>query len=269
MTAALTKLLPIPFEPPLQNPSPYGLFAATDWQRPADVGDSSEGDAVRHLNGVRFRQVGNYGGEGQFGIWPNDSCGTGKEPAPGQRKEGLRPGDDDLEFDSVTLWAYDECDLTEPSRAEVRARAAQVLRLEEQVAMERELADRMLQDAGTVDQTAASLKLAVGYLEGALALTSTLAYFHVGAQWVSQEFGLFIKSGTTFKSPLGHTWVIGGGYVDGLENIIVATSPVYGWRDEPTVRDAINERENTFAAVAERTVLVGYEQLIAAVEITT
>ena len=68
-------------------------------------------------------------------------------------------------------------------------------------------------------------------------------------------------------SPLGHTWVFGGGYVDGLENVIIATSPTYGWRDEVQLRTAIDERHNTFAAVAERTVLVGYEHLIAAVEI--
>lgn len=260
-------LLPVQFEPPLINPSPNGLFAATDWQVPADVGTSTEGDAVRHLNGVTFRPQGNYGGEGQFGIWPNDSC-VGAEPVPGDlRKEGLRP-DDEATFDPMVVWAYDECDLTRPSQAEVRARAAQILRLEEQTAFERFFATRLLADAGVVDQTATSLKLAVGYLEGALALTNTLGYLHIGAQWVSQEIGLFVKSGTTLKSPLGHTWVIGGGYVDGLENTIVATSPTYGWRDEPTVRTVVDAPTNTFAAVAERTVLVGYESLIAAVEIT-
>lgn len=46
-----------------------------------------------------------------------------------------------------------------------------------------------------------------------------------------------------------------------------ATSAPYGWRDEPQVRTAIDERANTFAAVAERTVLVGYEALVAAVQI--
>ena len=266
MTAPV--LLPLYFEPPLQNPNPDGLFAATDWQVPAEVGTSSEGDAVRHLNGVQFRRVGNYGGEEQFGLWPNDSCATGTVPDPTLRKEGLRAGEDNT-FASATLWAYDECDLTAPSRAEVRARAAQILRLEEQTAYEAEFAAVMLQDAGTVDQTATSFKLAVGYLEAQMALTNTTGYFHAGAQWASQEFGLVIKSGTRWVSPLGHTWVFGGGYVDTLENIIVATSPTYGWRDDVTVREAIDERRNTFAAVAERTVLVGYEHLIAAVEITT
>ncbi|AGT12750.1 major capsid pentamer protein [Mycobacterium phage Phelemich] len=266
MTAPV--LLPLQFEPPLQNPSPYGLFAATAWQVPAEVGDSTEGDAVRHLNGVDFRPVGNYGGEGQSGIWPNDSCATGTEPTPGLIKEGLRAAGLPT-FDPIVVWAYDECDLTEPSRAEVRERAAQVLRLEEQVDVERELAARMLADAGVISQTAVTLAQAIGYLEAQLALTSTLGFIHIGAQWVAQDMDLFLKAGTAYKSPLGHTYVIGGGYVDGLENSIVATSPVYGWRDEPTIREAIEERHNTFVAVAERTVLVGYEHLVAAVTIDT
>jgi len=263
-------LQPIQFEPPLQNPSPYGLFAATDWQVPADVGNSPEGAAVRHLNGVDFRPVGNYAGEGQFGIWPNDSC-VGGEPVPNDmRKEGDRPVGLET-FEPQVLWAYDECDLTPASQAEVRTRVQQILRLEEQVAFERQFSTRLLADADAlpgVMQTATSFKLAVGYLEAQMAMTNTLGYFHAGAQWASQEFGLVIKSGTKWVSPLGHTWVFGGGYVDGLDDVIVATSPPYGWRDDVTVRTAIGERVNTFAAVAERTVLVGYEHLIAAVQIT-
>lgn len=266
MTAPV--LLPLQFEPPLQNPSPYGLFAATNWQVPAEVGDSTEGDAVRHLNGVDFRPVGNYGGDEQSGLWPNDSCVTGTVPTPGLKKEGLRPAGLDT-FDPTVVWAYDECDLTEPSRAEVRARAAQILRLEEQVKVERELAARMLVDAGAITQTAVTLAQAIGYLEAQLAMTSTLGFIHIGAQWVAQDMDLFRKSGTAYISPLGHTYVIGGGYVDGLDEAIIATSPTYGWRDEPTIREAIEERHNTFVAVAERTVLVGYEHLVAAVQIDT
>jgi len=265
VTAPVTtydSMLPVLFEPPLLNPSPNGLYAATSW---TEIGAD---EPSRHLSGVEVRPVGNYGGAGQFGLWPNDSCATGAEPTPGLRKEGTRPSGLDP-FDSVTVWAYDECDLTAPSRAEVQARALQVLRLEEQVAVEREFAERLKADAGVIAQTAASLKLAVGYLEGALALTNTVAFLHIGAQWVAgaAETGLFVRNGTRLTSPLGHTWVVGGGYVEGLDNIIVATSPTSGWRDQVALRTAIDERANTFAAVAERTVLVGYEHLVAAVEI--
>ena len=126
----------------------------------------------------------------------------------------------------------------------------------------------MKADVSGAPATATDLTLALGYLEGQLALTNTVGFIHAGAQWASQEFGLLIKSGTRLVSPLGHTWVFGGGYVDGLENVIIATSQPYGWRDQEQLRTAIDERANTFAAVAERTVLVGYEHLVAAVEIT-
>ncbi|BCO41218.1 hypothetical protein MINTM001_23570 [Mycobacterium paraintracellulare] len=265
MTAPVTtydRPIPLQFEPPLLSPAPMGLYAATAW---TEIG---AGEASRHLNGVEVRPVGNYGGAGQFGIWPNDSCVTGTEPDPGLRKEGLRAAGLDP-FESVTVWAYDECDLTEPSRAEVQSRALQIMRLEEQTAVEREFAERMKADAGTIDATATDLVLAIGYLESQLALTNTVGLIHLGAQWVAvaAEARLLTKTGTGWTTPLGHRLVIGGGYVDGLENVLIATSPLFGWRDEVQVRTAIDERANTFAAVAERTLLVGYEHLIAAVEI--
>lgn len=185
---------------------------------------------------------------------------------PGQIKEGERPGILPP-FEPVTVWAYDECDLTAPSRAEVEQRAAQIFRLEEQVAVEREFATRLLLDAGT-PETRPTLKEAVAYLEGELAKTNTTGYLHVGAHLVAQEPSLFVASGTAHKSPLGHTWVIGGGYVEGLGDTLVATSQPFGWRDQVALRTAMDERHNIFAAIAERTVLVGYEAVIAAVTVT-
>lgn len=186
-------------------------------------------------------------------------------------KSGDRP--DILDpFDPITVWAYDECDLTAPSRAEVEQYAAQHLRLEEQVAVEHEFAARLMLDAADLPgtpQTAASFKAAVGYLEAQAALTNTLCYFHAGAQWASQEFGCVIKSGTRWTSPLGHTWILGGGYVDGLGDTIVATSQPFGWRDQPQLRTAIDQYRNIYSAVAERTVCIGYEAVIAAVEISS
>lgn len=249
------------FDVPPVNPTTYGLYGAVGtWQ----TGDEPN----RWHHGVEFRSTGNYGGEGSFGVWNAPWCG---DPVPAdQIKDGERPGNLDP-FERTVVWAYDECDLTAPSRAEVQARAAQVLRLEEQVAVEREFAARMLLDAADVATpipTAASLAQAVGALEAAVALTNTQAYLHIAPQWVALDTDLFKKSGTTWTSPLGNIWVIGGGYVDGLEDTIVATSQPYGWRDEPTVRTAIDERANIFAAVAERSVLIGYEAVIAAVTIT-
>ncbi|WP_099288055.1 hypothetical protein [Mycobacterium persicum] len=259
MTTPTPVLAPVYFDAPLLNPTAFGLYASTTW---TEIG---EGEPSRHLTGVEVRPAGNYGGDQASGNWGGAWCG---EPTPGQKKEGGRPAGLDP-FEPLTVWAYDECDLTAPSRAEVQARAMQIMRLEEQVMVEREVAERLKLDAadlGPVEQ-AAGFKAAVGYLEGAMALTNTLGFFHAGAQWASQELGLVVKSGTRWTSPLGHTWIFGGGYVEGLENTIVATSHPFGWRDQVRLRTAIDERHNIFAAVAERTVLVGYEALIAAVEI--
>lgn len=253
--------LPLHFEAPAVNPTTFGLYAAIGtWT------EIAEGEPSRHLTGVEVRGM-NYPADQSSGVWDAPWC---QPPAlDGPRKEGTRP--DILDpFDPITVWAYDECDLTEPSRAEVQARAAQVMRLREQVMVEREFAERLKLDAADLDgpaQTAASFKAAVGYLEGAMALTATTGYFHAGAQWASQEFGLVIKSGTRWVSPLGHVWVFGGGYVEGLGDQIIATSQPYGWRDQVQLRTAIDERHNVFAAIAERTVLVGYEAVIAAVQI--
>ena len=131
--------------------------------------------------------------------------------------------------------------------------------------MEREFAGRLLEDAGS-PVAKPTLREAVGYLEGEAAKANTPAWFHVGAQWAAREFGLFAKAGARWTSPLGHTWVIGGGYVEGLVSSIVATSQPYGWRNEPQVRTA--ERDNRYFAIAERTVAIGYEAIIGAVQVT-
>ena len=255
MTAPV--LAPYVFEAPPVNPAPNGLFAATDWQ--------PEGDQ-RWLNGVEVRGT-SFGGENAFGVWPNDNCTYGAVPAPGQKKEGDRP-EILAQFDPIVVWAYDECDPTEPSRAEVRARAANILRLEEQTAIEREVGNRLLTDLIGAPVTRPTLKEAVAYIEGQVAEAGVLGFLHIAADLPALEAGLFTGSGTAKKSPGGHTWVIGGGYIEGLDNTIVATSQPFGWRDAPTVREALDAKTNTFAAVAERTVVIGYEAVIAAVTIT-
>jgi hypothetical protein len=189
-----------------------------------------------------------------------------------ETKSGVRDLDLDP-FEPVTVWAYDQCDLMEPSREDVQQRVQQILRLEEQTQVERQTAARLLLDAADVSspfQSATTLAAAVGYLEAQMAMTNTTGFFHVGAQWVAetQPNDLFIKSGTKFVSPMGHTWVIGGGYVDGLDSTIVATSQPFGWRTDPTVVTAIAQYDNLFVAVAERNVLIAYEHVITAVTLS-
>lgn len=253
--------LPLHFETPLVNPSPGGLYPATNW--------TEEGDGpTRWLSGGVEVRGSNYSDGQASGIWDAPWC---EPPAlDGPRKEGDRQSILDV-FEPVTVWAYDECDLTAPSRA-VQARAAQILRREEQPAVEREFAARLLLDAADLGpvQTVADVTAAVGALEAAMAMTNTLGHFHLGMQWAAAlaSAHLLVRTGTGFVTPMGHRLILGGGYVDGLGGTLVATSQPFGWRSSVQAREAVDERHNTYAAVAERSVVVGYEALVAAVTIT-
>jgi uroporphyrinogen decarboxylase len=99
------------FEVPLVNPSPGGLYSVTSW---TEVTGPS-----RFLGeGVRFRM---HNFDGAHGVWDSEWC---VDP-DGQLKEGERP--DFLDpFAHTTVWAWDACDLTAPSQAEVRERAARM-----------------------------------------------------------------------------------------------------------------------------------------------
>lgn len=113
----------------------------------------------------------------------------------------------------------------------------QNLRLREQVAVERTFADRLLDDAPT-PMAVADIVAAVGHLEAALAVTGTLGYIHASPALVAaaSAANLVQRSGTGLTTPPGHKWVFGGGYVDGLDAVLVATSPTFGWRDQVAVR---------------------------------
>ncbi|MFV8050371.1 hypothetical protein [Mycobacterium sp. 48b] len=253
--------LPVQFEAPLLNPSPQALYAATSWT------ETAEGEPSRFLLAGVDMWVHNFGGDAAFGVWAADWCASPDDLTEADVKDGVRPAILDT-FQPITVWAYDECDLTEPSQAEVRARVAQTLRLREQIAVEREFADRLLDDAGT-PTAVADIVAAVGALEAKLAVTSTLGYIHAsaGLAAAASQANLVRYNGAKLTTPLGHTWVFGGGYTDGLGEALVATSPTYGWRDQAVVRETKKLEHNLFAAVAERSLVVAYEATIGAVAI--
>lgn len=263
MTTPTAVLAPVRFTAPLVNPNPQGLYAATTW--------TEETGPTRWLDsGVEVRGA-NFGGDQASGVWGASWCASLADLGPDDIKTGDRPGILDP-FEAVTVWAFDSCDLTAPSRAEVRARAAQVFRLEEQTAVEREFSERLLSDAAATPEgitSAADLTLAIGQLEAAFALTNTVGVIHLGAQWaaVAAESRLLVRSGIGFTTPLGHRLVFGGGYTDGLGGTLVATSPTFGWRNAVTVRESIDERHNLFLAIAERSLVVGYEACVGAVAV--
>lgn len=253
------------YEAPLANPSPNGLYSAVTW-----VQDG--GEVARFLGeGVRIRP-NNYGAEDAVGIWDAMWCGEGTAitkasmEASGsvgsQVKFGVRPDIPDP-FTAITVWAYDECDPTADSRAEVRVRVAQNLRLMEQIIAEMALAQRMMADVVDVHGSA-NLRDALSYVEGQLALTGTIGVVHASPEMASQEFGLVVGNTPPFRTPMGHRLVLGGGYVMALPTMLVATSPLYGWRTDVTLRDTFDYTTNTYVAIAERSLVIGYEKLVAA-----
>ena len=255
-TPTQQKLLPVEWDAPLVNPDAIGLF-------PATVFPAAEMIPRWLASGVRIRPH-NYDTE-NTGVWGAPWCGD-----PGdESKDGERQGLADP-FEPVVVWSFDQCDLTAPSQAEVRERATQNLRLREETNVEREFAGRLKLDAGN-PTTVASLIAAVGALEEALAATNTVGQVHASARWAAAaaDAGLLTRTGAGFLTPLGHRWVFGGGYAPVLGDTLVATSPTFGWRTAPELRETTDHTHNRFIAIAESSVVVGYEQTIAAVTVTT
>lgn len=253
-------LSPVRFDAPLVNPSMPGLWSATQW--------TEAEEPLRWLpSGVEIRPW-NYGFAG-FGVWAaawnarESDLGPDDVKAPADRPTGLPA------FAAITTWAADECDLRAPSRDEVRTRASQIHRLREPIAVETEFAGRLLDDAGTPGDVADVVE-AVGHLEDLFAQTNTVGFIHAAPSWAARasQANLIVRSGTGLRTPLGHAWVFGGGYGVGLANVLVATSQPFGWRGQVSVKTAEKLEHNRFYALAERSLVIGYEALIGAVDIT-
>jgi len=252
-------LEPVLFDAPLVNPSPGGLYAATHW-------DDSGGTPRWLAAGMEIRPW-NFGLDDAFGVWGASWCASPEDLTEADVKVGTRPVGLDS-FAAITIWSADQCDPTAPSRDEVRTRAAQALRMQEQTAVELEFAARMLADAGTPEPVP-DLVAALSVLDDAFGLANVTGYIHARPGWIAAaaQQNLLVRNGSTLKTPAGHQWVFGGGYVDGLESTLVATSQPFGWRTEVALRTALEPETSTYAAIAERSVLVGYEALVAAVEV--
>lgn len=254
-------MLPVPFTPPAVNPAPNGLYPATTWL-PQD-------GPTRWLDsGVEFRPSGNYGGSESFGVWTADWCASLDDLDPDDLKVALRPDVPDP-FLALTIWAADECDVTAPSRAEVRERAMQVFRLEEQNGVEREFSARLLADAGT-PAAVDDITEAVSKLEDELGATNTVGFIHASTGWAARaaQANLLVRNGLGFTTPLGHRWIFGGGYTAGLGQKLVATSQPFGWRTEVALREAVDPKADSFIAIAERSLVIGVEATIGAVNVT-
>jgi len=249
------------FDPPQAPPLSDGLYQHVIWPD-----DAAQPPRFLLHDGVVVRPH-NYGSATGFGVW-----GAAWSAKPGditEVKKGERPDAANLTpFNPETVFGADHnynADLTAASRQEVRDRALRNLERNDPMAVERQLAARMLSDAGA-PTAATGIVDALSKLESAIGKTGAPAFIHASAGWSAHFSNAQLLSGIT--TALGNTVIFGGGYVDGLNDVLVATSQVYGWRGDVQAFEAIEEKHNYFVAVAERSVLLGYEKLVAAVKIS-
>ena len=254
MTAPTT-LLPVDYDAPPVNPIGVGLFSAANL---IDVSGPS-----RFLSsGVSIRPRNCATG---WGTWAANPCAN---PQEGALKSGDRPVAGEP-FEPLVVWGYDECGPLEDF-AEYEARALQNARLHEQGLAEAHFGARLAADATGTPAT--DIVAAVAALEVALGEAGFYGTIHASARFAAYaaQANLIIRSSGSpvLRTPLGHTWAFGAGYEDTLGNEIVATGPVSVWRDPYVTRSTLDERHNIKAAIAERGLVIGYECLVAAVDIT-
>lgn len=273
MTSAL---LPVDFTAPLATPAhPLGLDAATTW-----IETTSPEQARRWLpSGVQFRLTSSpHGPRSAFGVWGADWCASPDDLDPeDDLKTGPAVVDDDPDpFEAMTVWASDrlqDCgNLSAFDRAQAIDRAQQTFALKEPLAVETQLATRLLADAPT-PTAVEDLVAAVAHLEETFAATGTVGLVHARVRLlaIAEDRRMIVRDPAApgvLRTPAGHRWVFGAGYATPFGDTIVGTSPTYGWRDEIETREAIDHTRNQFVAIAERSVIVGYEAVIGAAAIT-
>lgn len=269
MTSSITAAPSVEFDPPIVSPVQQGLFAVIDaanaWE---NVGTGANRFSI---NGINVRNW-NYGSESSTGIWGAGWCGRPDDETGYKGYNAERPDFPDP-FDPITVWAWDACDFTAKSREEVERNAEHWLKIRGSQDVARAFADRMLTDATPVAST--SFLDAVGKLEAEIAKTGLPGFIHASPYYAGFAADVQAARGENLpKTILDTTWVFDGGYVDGLEDVLVATSQPYGWKDAPAITTGAVEPSggvtyaNLFVAVAEQTFAVGYEKLISAVTVT-
>lgn len=240
-------------------PAPFGLY---DVVAPIDLANPST-NSPRIQGGVQILPVNC---SQSFGTWPADPCA---DPPEGQKKSGDRPTTD-LTFLPTVVWAYDECDPQEPV-GDSQALARQTLALQERLLVESAFAATLLDLAGDPGPipTAPTFLEAIGALEEALGESGYLGAIHLSRRFAAEAtmFRWTNQTGPVLKTPLGHSYVFGGGYGSVLEDTLIATGPLYLWRYPELVRTELDPNINRLATVAEREIVVGFECFIAAVTI--
>lgn len=252
-------LAPVFYEAAPATPAGYGLFAAAQI---IDTGDAPR----RHLQGVDIRP---FNCDQGFGTYDSDACIAGS-PAVKEAERALQ-GDT---FEPLVVWAADEC-APDTTEAETQARADQTLRLHAPLLVEAAFAGRLLADAAA-PTVVASLEEAIGVLEEFMGEQGYNGFIHAARRWAApaSQYRWTNQTGAILRTPLGSGWVFGGGYADVLGDTLVATGPLYLWRDAPT-RQAVTTgsspvplHNNSVYALAEQVFVPAYECAIMAVTIT-
>lgn len=244
---------PVQYEAPPVNPSTTGLYLVSA------MIDLPEDAPIRILSGV---DVFPRNCDPGWGTWSVEPCAI---PEEGVLKSGQRAVANDP-FEPLEVWGYDECDPTEPVD-EIQARALQNLRLHEQGLLEAHFAARLLADAAPV--SVPDLVAAIGELEVALGESGTTGVIHLSQRYSSalDAAGVSVGTGPIPRTKLGNALAFGGGYDAVLGSTLVATGPTTVWRSPVFQQDTVSPEENLRAAVAERTLVAGYECLHGAVTV--
>lgn len=264
MTSVIRNTQKAVYDPPQLPPFPWGLYGYVDWVQ--------DGGTPRFLleDGVVVRPA-NF--DAEIGSWDKDWCVDPDTLVEADYKLSERADfDEDHPFTHETAWAGDRTfvgNLRQEERQRVRDRALNNIMRLEQVVSERNLADRF--NADITDQSisvyaATSIKDAVGHFADVAAKEGVGdLLIHGRPYWAVQEYGLL--SGD-LKTAFNQQYVAGGGYVEGLGDRLVLTSPIFGWRGDMESNEALKLEYNQFIAVAERSVLLGYEKIVAVAEIS-
>jgi hypothetical protein len=175
--------------------------------------------------------------------------------------------------DPLVVWAAAQC-ATDQTEAEQMARARQIRALKEPLLVESAFATQLLADA-PAPTVVPDLATAIGVLEEFLGAQGYNGYIHAARRWAApaSQYKWANQTGPVLKTPLGHGWVFGGGYIDTLGTTLVATGPLYVWRSSPfeqvvtTGSHVTAVYNNSVYALSERVVTAAYECAILAVTI--
>lgn len=246
-------LPPISYTAPLAQPAGRGLMSI------ATVIDVPP--PARLSGGVEI-QGSNC--SASYGQWPADPCadtdGMSKQPERGEPHV----------WPAITVWGADECD-PDVSESTLRERSEHDMKVGSRLLAEESFYSEAL-DRVEVEDEGDGIVDAVARLEAALGQIGIQGVIHAPRALAAhaETANLVRHSGNRPKTPLGHYWSFGAGYVhadDADQVTMVATSPVFVWRSEISTSVGVDHAHNLRTAVSERMIVAGAECVAAATHV--